>query len=85
MWTWSNQRNAIWIHTHEDKITTYTPNGSTITIGQQQTAKTMIDKWNILREKLEHQRDTAILLYSGNHYTAVLMRTQKTTSRKDYV
>ena len=25
------------------------------------------------KRKLEHQRDTAILLYSGNHYTAVLI------------
>ena len=33
----------------------------------------MIEKWNILREKLVHQRDTAILLYSGNHYTAVII------------
>ena len=33
----------------------------------------MIEKWNIIRETLTHQRDTAILLYSGNHYTAVLI------------
>ena len=33
----------------------------------------MMEKWNIIREILTHQRDTAILLYSGNHYTAVVI------------
>ena len=33
----------------------------------------MMGKWNIKREILTHQRDTAILLYSGNHYTAVII------------
>ena len=82
IWTWHNQRNAIWIHTHEDKITLYEPNRSAITIGQQQTAKTMIEKWNIIKEKLEQQRDTAILLYSGNHYTAILIEDTENNPEK---
>ena len=42
-------------------------------IGRQQTAETMMEKWDIIREVLTNQRDTAVLLYSDNHYTAVII------------
>ena len=71
MWTWHNQRSAIWIHTHENVITTYKASISTVTIRRQQTAETMMEKWNIIKETNEIV--TAVLLYSGNHYTPVII------------
>ena len=73
---------AIWIHTHEDKITTNTSSRSAATGGRQQTAETMMEKWNMIREILTHQRDTVMLLYSGNHYTAVIIEDTQDRSEK---
>ena len=70
IWTWHSQRSAIRIHTHANMITTYKASRSTVTIGRQQTVETIMEKWNIIREVLTHQCDTAC---SGNHYTAVII------------
>ena len=31
-------------------------------------------KWSIIKEETKDQRDTAVLLYSGNHYKAVIIK-----------
>ena len=54
-------------------ITTYKASRSSVTIGRQQTVETMMEKRNIIKENLTDQLNTAVLLYSGNHYIAVII------------
>ena len=42
----------------------------------------MLEKWNIIKGKLEQQRDTAILLYSGNHYPTILIEDTENNPEK---
>mgnify|MGYP003328865776 CR=1 FL=1 len=48
IWTWFNQRNAIWIHTHEPVITLYNSTPDTLGIGVRHEAESM-EKWNVIQ------------------------------------
>ena len=71
LWVWHNKCNAIWIHTHESVITTYQHVDNRVTSGTRHAVEQLQEKWNII-EEAGRDCQTIILLYSGNHFTAVL-------------
>ena len=71
LWVWHNKCNAIWIHTHESVITTYQHVDNRVTSGTRHAVEQLQEKWDII-EEAGRDYQTVILLYSGNHFTAVL-------------
>ena len=72
LWTWYQQKNTIWIHTHEQVITTYKANRTSVTVGRRQNAETLTEKWHIVSAEIITNPDTIVLLYRVNHYTIVI-------------
>ena len=80
----TNKKNTIWIHTHEQVFTTYKANRTSITVGRRQIAETLTEKRHIVSTEIITNPDTTVLLYSGNHYTAIIREdtNDRPTSRK---
>ena len=81
IWTWFNQRNAIWIHTHEPVITLYNSIPDTLGIGVRHEAESMMEKWNVIQNILDAQ-DTIVLLYSGIHFTTIIRDANNRPTRR---
>ena len=84
LWTWYQQRNTIWIHTHEQVITTYKANRNSVTAGRRYNAETLTEKWHIVSAEIITNPDSIVILYSENHYTTIIREdtNDRPTSRK---
>ena len=82
--TWFNQRNAIWIHTHEPVMTLYNSIPDTLGIGVRHEAESIMEKWNVIQNTLEEQ-DTTVLLYSGIHFTTIIRDSNNRPTRRQRI
>ena len=79
-----DQRNAIWIHTHEPVITLYYLIPDTLGIGVRHEAESMMEKWNVIQNILDAQ-DTIVLLYSGIHFTTIIRDANNRPTRRQRI
>ena len=84
IWTWFNQRNAIWIHTHEPVITLYNSILDIVGIGVRREAESMMEKWNVIQNILDAQ-DTIVLLYSGTHFKTIIRDANNRPTRRQRI